>query len=52
MGLSWRIGEGGPQGGNAEKERGEATGMYVMPGFIDMHEHVGSSPATPGGLER
>jgi imidazolonepropionase-like amidohydrolase len=26
----------------------DVTGMYVMPGFIDMHEHVGSSETKPG----
>jgi cytosine/adenosine deaminase-related metal-dependent hydrolase len=26
----------------------DVTGMYVMPGFIDMHEHVASSAVKPG----
>jgi len=26
----------------------DVTGMYVMPGFVDAHEHVGSSETKPG----
>jgi imidazolonepropionase-like amidohydrolase len=36
-----------PQAGPGEKVI-DATGMYIMPGFIDMHEHVGSSETKPG----
>ncbi len=36
-----------PQAGPGEKVL-DVTGMYVMPGFIDMHEHVGSSETKPG----
>jgi imidazolonepropionase-like amidohydrolase len=32
--------------GNATREI-DATGMYVMPGFIDMHAHTGGSPKAP-----
>jgi imidazolonepropionase-like amidohydrolase len=32
--------------GNATKEI-DVSGMYVMPGFIDMHAHTGGSPKAP-----
>ena len=35
---------GRPQGGTKEID---ATGMYVLPGFIDLHLHSGDTPKTP-----
>src|SRR5262245_66310417 len=37
-----RGGRGGAAAGNVETI--DARGMYVMPGFIDMHVHAGGAP--------
>ena len=42
-GLALRTGRA-PQ--NAELEI-DATGMYVLPGFVSLHEHAGESPKNP-----
>ncbi len=39
------IDEGG-RPGDADREI-DASGMYVMPGFVDMHAHTGGSPKAP-----
>jgi imidazolonepropionase-like amidohydrolase len=40
-----------PASGAAREQRAEheidATGMFVMPGFVDMHVHAGGSPKNP-----
>ncbi len=42
-GLPLRVGRA-PQ--NADLEL-DATGMYVMPGFVSLHEHAGGAPKNP-----
>lgn len=36
-----------PKAGPGDKVM-DVTGMYILPGFVDMHEHVGSSETKPG----
>jgi len=44
-GRGGRGGRGGRQGGGpATDHEVDGTGMYLMPGFIDMHVHAGGSP--------
>ncbi len=39
--------EGRPKAGPGDKEM-DVSGMYILPGFIDMHGHIGgSAPGTP-----
>jgi len=35
---------GGRQGGAAADHEIDGTGMYLMPGFVDMHVHAGGAP--------
>jgi imidazolonepropionase-like amidohydrolase len=44
IGAGGRGGRGGRGGGAAQEQVIDATGMYVLPGFVDMHVHGGGPP--------
>ncbi|HET9269677.1 MAG TPA: amidohydrolase family protein, partial [Vicinamibacterales bacterium] len=47
QGGAGAAGRGGRGGGQASDHEIDGTGMYLMPGFVDLHVHAGGPPKNP-----